>query len=104
MLEKINDQFKALMQSIYGSRLDKVVLYGSYARGDFREDSDIDFLVVLKDEKINTFQEIRETNEQIYDLSLHTSKLISFLPTTLKKYQSYQNPLYINVRNEGIII
>jgi len=32
---------------VFGDRLVSLVLYGSYARGDFREDSDIDLIVVL---------------------------------------------------------
>ena len=34
---------------VFGDRLVSLVLYGSYARGDFREDSDIDLIIVLSD-------------------------------------------------------
>ena len=50
-------EFKKTIQQIYGSRLAKIVLYGSYARGDFHTESDIDFLVVLKDTEIKSFHE-----------------------------------------------
>ncbi|MEM4970160.1 MAG: nucleotidyltransferase domain-containing protein [Sulfolobales archaeon] len=35
--------------SVFGDRLVSLVLYGSYARGDFRGDSDVDLIVVLND-------------------------------------------------------
>lgn len=39
------------MKRYYGERLAKIVLFGSYARGDFNEESDVDYLVVLDYEK-----------------------------------------------------
>ncbi|MCM1201703.1 MAG: nucleotidyltransferase domain-containing protein [Bacteroides fragilis] len=41
---KINDllnQYVNKIKDIYGQHLKAVILYGSYARGDYREDSDI---------------------------------------------------------------
>ena len=40
-------RIKAELASIYGRRLPGVVLYGSHARGDYRQDSDIDIVVRL---------------------------------------------------------
>ena len=51
-------QFKSLLTDLYGNRLSKLILFGSYARVEAREDSDIDFLVVLKDKEISVFKEI----------------------------------------------
>lgn len=52
-LDVLMDRFeKALVDSflrVFGDRLVSLVLYGSYARGDFREDSDVDLIVVLDD-------------------------------------------------------
>jgi len=41
-------QVKERLCAVFGARLKGVVLYGSYARGDSTEDSDIDFLVLLE--------------------------------------------------------
>ncbi len=49
-----NQAVKSELQTLYGKRLAKLILYGSYARGDQHEGSDIDFLVVLKDDDIKT--------------------------------------------------
>ena len=38
------DQYTEILQKIYGKHLKKVILYGSYARGDYRDDSDIDIM------------------------------------------------------------
>jgi predicted nucleotidyltransferase len=42
-------QFRAALDELYGSRIDRVVLFGSRARGDARPDSDYDVAVFLKD-------------------------------------------------------
>jgi predicted nucleotidyltransferase len=46
--DRILAQFRAALVEMYGERLDRVVLYGSRARGDEREDSDYDVAVFLK--------------------------------------------------------
>ena len=42
-------RFRAELDAMYGDNLDRVVLYGSRARGDAREDSDYDVAVFLKE-------------------------------------------------------
>ena len=42
-------QFRAALDQIYGDRIERVVLYGSRARGDARDDSDYDVALFLKD-------------------------------------------------------
>lgn len=43
---KIAEAFARHVKSKYGDRIDRIVLFGSVARGDYREDSDVDLLVV----------------------------------------------------------
>ena len=52
--QTILNQFLEGVKRIYGNHLQNVILYGSYARGDFREDSDIDIMILvdLSDEEI----------------------------------------------------
>ncbi|MBL0062906.1 MAG: nucleotidyltransferase domain-containing protein [bacterium] len=49
-LKPILDELREALAAHYGERLSKLVLFGSQARGDAEEDSDIDVLVVLKGE------------------------------------------------------
>ncbi len=100
-LELIQD-FKKIIQQIYGTRLAKIILYGSYARGDFHAESDIDFLVVLNDAQIKSFQELRKMNEYLYDLQLKHEMIISHQPTTLQRYQQNDTLFYRTIREEGI--
>lgn len=101
-LEQLKQAFKFRMEQLYGDRLAEVLLYGSYARGDFHEESDVDFMVVLKDEKLVGLKEVRNISVATYDLILKYGVLISSIPTTLHKMATSQMPLYINVRKDAL--
>lgn len=47
MINNLLGQYVEEVRKIYGERLKSVILYGSYARGDFRPDSDIDIMILV---------------------------------------------------------
>lgn len=100
----IVSRVKSSLNQIYGERLSKVILFGSYARGTEHDESDIDLLVVLKDKQISAFREIENINAEIYEIILDTGKMISFVPTTEDIYASLPNFFYSRVRAEGKVI
>jgi uncharacterized protein len=93
---------KAELQRLYGERLAKVILYGSYARGDAHEESDMDFLVVLRDEEIAVGREVLRLSKALSSLNLTHGVVISKHPTTLKEYQNSGFTFFHNVRREGV--
>ncbi|MFN0216360.1 MAG: nucleotidyltransferase domain-containing protein [Saprospiraceae bacterium] len=95
---------KRKLVALYGERLAKLILYGSYARGDSREDSDIDFLVVLSDDEIQVGTEIHAMSKHLSQLDSEFNTYISAHPTTLKKLEQSDFIYYKNVRREGIEI
>ncbi len=94
-------QFKNAIHHIFGERVDKIVLYGSRARGDFSEDSDFDFLVVLNDETLPAAKESNQIADFVYDLWEHTYLRIHCLPMTAQKFYNAKTPLLYWVRKEG---
>lgn len=88
---------------MYGDRLEKVILYGSYARGDFNEESDIDFWVVLRDEKVHTGQEIRAMGPVIFPVQLHFGVYLSTHPISRKQLAESDFSFVENVRREGVL-
>ena len=97
----ITSQFKSAIQQLYGERLSQVILFGSYARGEEKETSDIDFLVVLKDKEISALTEIEKMSSLAYSIMLKYGKVISFVPTTQAKFDSSPNYFYRLVKQEG---
>jgi uncharacterized protein len=99
VLQKIKDYFNLL----YQGSLQAIILYGSQAREDGHEDSDIDILVILSG-VINPYQEIDRTSEFIAQLCLDYDVVVSRHFISVAKFQKDNNPFLYNVRKEGITL
>lgn len=79
------------------------VLYGSQARGDARDDSDFDVLVVLPDNGPKSFAQRKiEIFDHLYDIELDTGVTISPLIVLRSFWERMRTPFTINIANEGI--
>jgi predicted nucleotidyltransferase len=82
-----------------------VILYGSYARGDFKEDSDLDLLVLIDKDEI-TRSDQKRIKYPLYDIEFDTGTIISALIFSKKDWGMNQKitPFYENVVREGRIL
>ncbi|MBI5000632.1 MAG: nucleotidyltransferase domain-containing protein [Euryarchaeota archaeon] len=99
--QEVIKEFKERIQRLYGKRLVRVILYGSWARNEAREDSDIDLAVVLRD-KVAPGAEIDRMIDAITDINLSHNVLISVYPVSEDDYRSLKSPLLLNLRREGV--
>jgi len=101
-IEPILKKFKQQITELYGQRFKKVVLYGSYARGQANDEhSDIDLAVVLVG-NVSPGKEIDRMIDIITDINLDYDVLLSVYPVSENDYNSVNSPLLLNLRREGI--
>ena len=97
------ERFVEAVCTEYGERLQRVVLYGSRARGDADVDSDVDLLVVL-DEIHDFWREHRRIGDIARQASDGGATIISTMPMSRIDFEERHSPLLLNVRREGIEI
>ena len=102
-IKTIVAELRGRLQVLYGDRLAKVVVFGSHARNEATENSDIDVMVVLNGE-ISPSQEIARTIDDVADISLTNDVVLSCVFMTEIRYELEQCPLLLNVRREGLAI
>lgn len=92
-------RFRSSLAALYGPRLDRVVLYGSRARGDARPDSDYDVAVFLRDIG-DRWQEIDRLTRLSTDILDDTGAVINALPFNASAYRE-RTPLMHEIRQDG---
>jgi uncharacterized protein len=100
-LQKILAELRERLTDLYGDRLDRLILYGSQARGDAEPDSDIDVLVVLKGE-VQASKELDEISYITADLTVKYGQLVSTVVASAAEYESRTIPLHDIASREGI--
>jgi predicted nucleotidyltransferase len=85
-------------------KLDKVILFGSYARGDFDDESDIDIMVLAKVSSEDANRLNTELGKIANRIGLENDILVSLLVKDCKTFYRYlpADPFYQNVMREGV--
>jgi len=105
-IQEIVTRVHTKMQELFGGKLKEIILYGSYARGDFEEFSDIDMMVLVDMDQA----ELAEYRDIVWDFAEDVDReygyevLLSLKLQDLETFSSWQNilPYYKNVVREGI--
>jgi predicted nucleotidyltransferase len=94
-------KLKKGLTDLYGHRLKAVYLFGSYARGDYNQNSDLDVMIVL-DTYRSYWDGLVRSAELASDLSLEHDVTISRTIMTEEQWKTGDLPVLMNVRAEGI--
>lgn len=102
-IEEILAALRRGLYEIYAGRMKRLLLFGSYARGEAQEGSDIDVAVVLDDFE-DALAEVERASDLVYRLCLQRGCVIALLPVREREYQNGKFPIHMNLRREGIPI
>lgn len=107
----MNKQLKFLLRdvenelkTIIGEKLKDIILYGSYARGNYDEESDIDIIALVEEDELKSYK------EKVIDLEIDLTIKYGLMPSILIESKDYFNKyrktefLFQNVLTDGKII
>ncbi|MBS0018623.1 MAG: nucleotidyltransferase domain-containing protein [Arthrospira sp. SH-MAG29] len=102
-LPLVIQRVKEGLMNYYQDQIESIILYGSQARGDAKEYSDIDFLILLKSLD-NPFDEIDKTTNLITDICLDYDVVISWQFIASERFKIQDYPFIYNVKKEGLFV
>lgn len=99
-------EFATELKTLFEKTLSKIILYGSYARGDYHATSDVDImiLVTLSDEEIKMIE--NQIFDYAFDLEMKYGVDISPIIKNKSHYDYWVDtlPFYRNVQQEGVVV
>lgn len=106
LVENVLNKYVESLQTIYGGHLQSVILYGSYARGDFTRESDVDIMILLNltDEEIKGYR--HQLSEYTYEINLTYDVDIKPIAKNKEHFMKWVEnyPFYANISEEGVTL
>lgn len=105
-LNKITNQIVEAYRDIYGQSIKNIVMYGSFARGDFDDESDIDFAAIVVGERQELQKKLEEVWDKASDIGLENDAVVSPVVIPYEEFLEYKDklPYYRNIDKGGIIV
>lgn len=105
-LDSILREVAAAYRLVYGDDLVKIMMYGSYARGDFDADSDVDIAAIVKGDRQTLQNDLKKVWDVSLDLELEYETIVSPTVIPFDEYEKYREdiPYYRNIEKEGVVI
>lgn len=96
----VGHELKVALRQLYGPQFRDLILFGSYARNTFHDESDVDFAVVLQDDAFSASAEILRITPYSTEIGIrHRVAAVSS-----RRLQQSAFPVYQAIRTEGIRI
>ena len=105
-MQSLIEQYIAELKKIYGTHLRKVILYGSYARGDFSPDSDVDIMILLDMSDADLKAYSQQLSYMAYDFNLDNDLDIKPIAKSEEHFRKWvvNYPFYANIHKEGVVL
>ena len=105
-LWQLLQQYTNIARQVYGNILNKIVLFSSYARGDFDEESDIDVIILLDVVAEDERKGIVKLLDATYDFNQEHNVDIKPLTKSVFTFNKWKNilPFYKNISREGVVL
>lgn len=103
-IKNIMDEYVEAVKSIYGSSLQRIILYGSYARGEATESSDIDIMILVSLDDLSIKNYSDKLSDITFDINLDNDLMIMPIVKNEEHFNKWIGayPFYRNVEKEGV--
>ena len=105
-LSVLLESYREEVAQVLGKGFTKMILYGSYARGDFKQDSDMDIMILvdLPDEKLDSY--LDSLSELGFQYNVEHDIWIMPIVKNIEHFQYWVSayPFYRNVHKEGVTL
>ncbi|MBE5884555.1 MAG: nucleotidyltransferase domain-containing protein [Lachnospiraceae bacterium] len=103
---QLNRIMKAMVDCyrvVYGDDIVEIVLYGSYARCDYTEDSDIDIVAVVRGSRLDLQEKLKAVWDVSAEIGLENDIIVSPTVIPYDEFMRYKQtlPYYRNIAEEG---
>ncbi len=104
-IEGVIHDMVAVYREVFGSEINQILLYGSYARGDADGESDIDIAAIVHGDRQELQDKLKKVWDVSSDLELKYGVIISPTVIPYDEFMAYKEdlPYYRNIADEGII-
>ena len=105
-LNSILQKLTQIYRSVYGENLVQVILYGSYARGDYHTDSDVDVVAIVHGDRKTLQHQLKKVWDSSCELELEYDTILSPTVIPYEEFKQYQTdlPYYRNISQEGVVL
>lgn len=105
-LKKILKTVANEAKTVLSDKLDSAILFGSYARGDYDDESDIDVMILADIDNADVNKFTRLIYDRIYELELEQDSVLSLCIVPKDRFNKFKDilPFYRNVDREGVEI
>ena len=106
-INNITDEVSVKVRNVLGDKLRKIILYGSCARGNYNNDSDIDVMVLADIRNDNELQELEKIVWGIgWDIGFEHDIMVSVFLKDLRHFNEWlgSTAYYQNITNDGVVL
>ena len=105
-LESVKNAAVKNIVNIFQDDCRMIILYGSCARGDYNEDSDVDIAILTGSEREGAKKYNAQIDDVATQISIDTMAVVNFVCLPYKEYEEKKTwyPYFKNIADEGVIL
>ena len=101
--DQVLKEIRSRLNKTFGDRLRGVLMYGSRARGNAEQQSDLDLMVLL-DGPVRLGRDLETIIEALYPVQLEIEHTIHALPVSFSTFEAGLYSIYRNAKQEGVFL